>query len=331
MDIFEASKTGNLNRVNELLNLGININIQDEQGYTPLMYACIKQQSNIVTRLINNVPPADVNLENNDGQTALILACIEDNLEIINTLLQVQNIDVNHNDSLNGETALISACEYGNIDIVEALLKVPGIDINKSSNHNFSPLMYSVIENKYSITKILYNLPGLNINAIDIYGNTALIYACEYKRMSSINLLLTVPDINVTHENNYGQTAMYWMIFHHNMNIDIIQNLVDHGAPKPVLSGLITSPVPVSAPEILPEVEENNPFAHRLLCNVCMVNAVNTRLNPCGHLLCSVCYTGLPLPKKCPTCRTTPITNEAIFYGGFFNKYNKYKNKLSTI
>jgi len=47
-----------------------------------------------------------------------------------------------------------------------------------------------------------------------------------------------------------------------------------------------------------------------------MTNSVNIRLNPCGHLLCSDCYGRLADPKMCPTCRTTPVASEVIFYGG---------------
>jgi len=87
----------------------------------------------------------------------------------------------------------------------------------------------------------------------------------------------------------------------------------------------------------MPANEENNPFAHRLRCSTCMTNAVNSRLNPCGHLLCSDCFIRLPtqnqygvaIPKICPICRT-PVTEEPIFYGGFYNKYQKYVNKLTN-
>ena len=58
-----------------------------------------------------------------------------------------------------------------------------------------------------------------------------------------------------------------------------------------------------------------------------MTKAVNTRLNPCGHLLCSNCYAELP-DKICPICRVTPVTNQPIFYGGYYNKFQKYYNKF---
>ena len=79
-------------------------------------------------------------------------------------------------------------------------------------------------------------------------------------------------------------------------------------------------------PEVLPETEDL--FTNRFKCSVCLTNAVNTRLNSCGHLLCSACFEQLTIPKKCPICRANITNGEPIFYGGFYNKYQKYLNKL---
>jgi hypothetical protein len=97
-------------------------------------------------------------------------------------------------------------------------------------------------------------------------------------------------------------------------------------APVPIV------PAPVVRPaELFPAGEATIPFAQRLQCGICLENAVNTRLNPCGHLLCSRCFALLD-PKRCPTCRVEPVNDEPIFYGGgvgYYNKYQKYVNKLS--
>lgn len=101
--------------------------------------------------------------------------------------------------------------------------------------------------------------------------------------------------------------------------------------PAQVAPVAAAEPVPaVRAAEVFPIGEATIPFAQRLECGICMGNAVNTRLNPCGHLLCSRCFAILD-PKRCPTCRVEPVIGEPIFYGGggYYNKYQKYVNKLS--
>jgi hypothetical protein len=103
----------------------------------------------------------------------------------------------------------------------------------------------------------------------------------------------------------------------------------------PVQAPYLINPIPqpvaapvVRATEVLPEGEASIPFVQRFQCSTCLTNAVNTRLNPCGHLLCSVCFAQLN-PKRCPICRVEPINDEPIFYGGgYYNKLQKYMNKL---
>jgi len=91
------------------------------------------------------------------------------------------------------------------------------------------------------------------------------------------------------------------------------------GAPvAPVAQVLLE---PERLPEVLPEAPSDlTTFASRLQCMVCLTNAVNTRLNPCGHLLCSKCFVNLKTPKTCPSCRTPIQNGEAIFYGGLVSK-----------
>jgi len=103
-------------------------------------------------------------------------------------------------------------------------------------------------------------------------------------------------------------------------------------APQPAS---VQAPQPAPAPvvraaEVLPEGEASIPFAQRFQCSTCLTNAVNTRLNPCGHLLCSVCFAQLN-PKRCPICRVEPVNDEPIFYGGsYYNKLQKYMRKLKN-
>lgn len=68
-------------------------------------------------------------------------------------------------------------------------------------------------------------------------------------------------------------------------------------------------------------------FARRFVCQICDERAVNIRLDPCGHLLCLNCYNSLELPKRCPSCRTNIIDKGRIHYGGYKEKYLKYKTK----
>ncbi len=79
-------------------------------------------------------------------------------------------------------------------------------------------------------------------------------------------------------------------------------------------------------PESFPE-DNFKVFAERLLCKVCSYNAVNMVINECGHLICFECFNNPFFNNSCPICRTNPISIKKIIYGGYKQKYIKYKNK----
>ena len=54
-----------------------------------------------------------------------------------------------------------------------------------------------------------------------------------------------------------------------------------------------------------PSMSLSSPGQIENSCSVCLTLQKNVLLMPCRHLtVCSVCYEALPLPKKCPVCRT---------------------------
>jgi ankyrin repeat protein len=64
-----AISKGDLAKVQQLLGIGVNINHKDERGKTPLMYAILYKQTEIVSYLIRN--GADYRAEDKNGLTIL--------------------------------------------------------------------------------------------------------------------------------------------------------------------------------------------------------------------------------------------------------------------
>jgi hypothetical protein len=99
----------------------------------------------------------------------------------------------------------------------------------------------------------------------------------------------------------------------------------------PALPSSTVSAAPPDA-EISNTAEYRAALADRMTCPICMVHEKNTRLNPCGHLLCAHDTATIMASnsKICPICRTPIQSTAGIFYGGSIYKYKlqKYKNKL---
>jgi hypothetical protein len=110
----------------------IKLNIKDQQGNSPLYYACLV------------------------GNTAFVKGCLGSNKSI--QLYRAEGADKN-------ETAFIAACGKGHSEIVKLFLNLPGFDINKCAQ-NFgifdgpsaspiTPLYYAVTKKMPDIVRLL--------------------------------------------------------------------------------------------------------------------------------------------------------------------------------
>lgn len=121
--LFRASAQKNPMGVLAMLKGGVDPNVKNKQGNTPL----------IISASLGDVPSvqslmayrADVNAANNDGNTALIYAARYNHPEIIRELLKPQTmqapLDVNMQNK-NGQTALYWGAAKGYVEVVRRLL-----------------------------------------------------------------------------------------------------------------------------------------------------------------------------------------------------------------
>ena len=86
-DIFTYVEDGNIQLVKNYINSGYDLNIQNynDDGYTPLIYAILKDNIEIVELLLN--AGADIDKQDNNGYTALIYAAYDNNRNVIELLL----------------------------------------------------------------------------------------------------------------------------------------------------------------------------------------------------------------------------------------------------
>ena len=69
-DIFRACVDGELENVKKLLDEGVDVNIRDNDGWTPLMDAVLFGRLDIIDELVNR--GADIDVVDNDGMSALM-------------------------------------------------------------------------------------------------------------------------------------------------------------------------------------------------------------------------------------------------------------------
>lgn len=112
-----ASEKGDINLCHLALQKGANINTQDKEGWTPIIWATRIIYPETVKFLLAN--GADINTQTNNGWTALMIAVSNDYREIIKILsLNGADINIKNNEGLS---AIMMAEKYSSQTIIDLL------------------------------------------------------------------------------------------------------------------------------------------------------------------------------------------------------------------
>jgi ankyrin repeat protein len=118
LELLQACYENDLGRVKELLDHGVDPNLQDFRGWTALHWASCQGHTDVVLLLLDH--GADQNLRDKQGQTVLIKASCYGHIEVIRLLLLDRRTDPNLQD-VDGWTPLHWASRFGNTDVVKLI------------------------------------------------------------------------------------------------------------------------------------------------------------------------------------------------------------------
>lgn len=215
--LLEAADQGYVDKVLELLLKGADVNAQNYDGVSALMYAAQNGHLDVVKILVYN--GANMNARPSGGATALIAATRFNHYEVMDYLIQ-QGAAINAKDddsctalfyaavygyfipadmlifygadlscaAKDSSDALIAASLYGNKDIAELLIK-KGANINSKDKYWWTPLHCAVYGNHFDIVKLLVDT-GATINVKNSEGYTPLAIASENGYRQIVEYLL---------------------------------------------------------------------------------------------------------------------------------------------
>jgi ankyrin repeat protein len=171
--LIEASTDGKLEVVRALLDKksNIDINVRDNEDWTPILRATHRGYRRIVKELIAN--GADINAKTKKGNTSLMIAILEDRPLIVKMLLE-HGAQINIKNS-DGATALMAATSQGETDLVKTLL-AKGAKVNIREKHGNTALMMATTNGHLEIAEILIE-NGAEINKENNEIKTALMMA----------------------------------------------------------------------------------------------------------------------------------------------------------
>lgn len=110
---------GEVSKIKEEIERGLDVNTTDKQGLTPLIWAAARRQKATVSLLLAH--NANPNKEGLGGETPLLFAASQGQCDIIDQLMHY-GANINHID-MNGGTALMYSVYNGFPEVVKKLLE----------------------------------------------------------------------------------------------------------------------------------------------------------------------------------------------------------------
>lgn len=181
-----AAETGDKVQFKKLLKeKGLNLNLKDEEGMTPLMSAALGGQVDLVKQLLQK--KVDLEVTNSAGDTALAVAVTNDQIETAKVLINAgANVDLVV--AGDEEDTLLTRAVTSDLHLVKLILKKNKKLINKTNKLGETALMQSIRFGNNDSVKLLLS-SGADANIKNKAGLTALDVAKQSNNQSAVQIL----------------------------------------------------------------------------------------------------------------------------------------------
>lgn len=157
-----------------LIDSGVDINVKDRLGYTPLLFSVQKGWEDLVECLL--LKGATVDASSLEGETPLIVAVRKGYASIVKQLIRF-DANVEQLDS-EGKSLLVLASKGGRASIVETLI-LNKAEVNFLTPEGETALMYATYHGSLKTVQVLVQ-NGANINKRNYNGWTAMMIASRF-------------------------------------------------------------------------------------------------------------------------------------------------------
>ena len=242
--LLDATEASNNVAVQCLLDIGANVNYQDDNGYTALMVAVSINNIGTIHQLLQ--AGADVHIQAKDGATALIVACagserepildaerLSDDYRDTVRLLLSHGADLLADVVVNGmsESPFDVACIWDNIDVVEMLLT----DYNIPPEVVARGLYWALLNPAPNTIKLLQSkIPDVDPLAIKLG------VSCGEGDIETVKSLIEQgvdPNTVIIHgltplmiASFHGHTSIADTLIHHGAKVNMVDDIYHHTA-----------------------------------------------------------------------------------------------------
>ncbi len=212
------SRKGYAHSVAFLVQKGVNVNLQDHKGKTPLLWAARWGHWWTINLLLDK--GAVVDAPDNSGQTALMNAAAYGALDLVKFFIdkgaRTDSVDK------KGFTCLMCACSGGDPEVVQELLD-RGAQVDAQDSTGRTALSYVArCGDNTKILKVLLKAQA-SVDMQDKKGRTALMAAASMGDKESVETLLAAK-ARVDIQDNTGKTAVDYAPTGNNTIKDLLNN-----------------------------------------------------------------------------------------------------------
>ena len=207
--------------VQVLFDAGADIDTQNNEGWSPLHYACLTGALDVVRMLVR--AGAEVRTTDNDGCTCLHGAARYGYTKTVRYLVGLPEVELDHRDDDNN-SALHLAVDENRTDIVQVLIDA-GADIDTQNHAGCSPLHSACASGTLEVLKLLVR-GGAGVRTTNDQGRTCLHLAAELGHIDIVRYLVGLPEVELNRrdtEKNY--TALQYAV--QEKHTEVTQVLLD--------------------------------------------------------------------------------------------------------
>ncbi len=198
-DFLYYGSLGDTNKINDLLDKGVDPNICDDNGTTIMHYAAQHGYIDIVDALLEHRGFTTTHLAD-DYQSPFLLAIKANQNEVVKHILLKCAIDVSD--------ALCIAAKQGSLPLVQTLLESKKVDANTLNNEGHHPLIKATEKGHVPVMQLLID-NGATVNYCSHNNETPLYVATYYGHTSATRLLIEHDaDANIP-ESTYSRTPLH--------------------------------------------------------------------------------------------------------------------------
>ncbi len=224
-----AARMGSAQIVSSLLQMpGMEVNVQDDRGFTPLDLAIEKGHVEVVKLLLEYTFTSDLERKHScSGNTPLHIATKNGHVELTNLLLErVNELTFNKENADQNEAHLSN--DEGHVDEAKSVLEHSESYIKEKNKDGNTPLHLAVEEGHVKVVQFLLKYCNtLDLEVENVVGQTLLHLATLGGHDEIIKVLLEHAKLNLNVENKDGNTPLHLASL--GGHVKVVNIMVEHG------------------------------------------------------------------------------------------------------